>query len=79
MTDLQFKYIMQLNNHLIIKEIIKAFEVDDITAIEMFYSSSLFEKYCDESAKLWRFSPPMMVDLLKQEIETGEIEYPVEG
>ena len=79
MTDLQFKSILQLNNPLIIQEIAKSFKVDDKTAIEMFYSSSLFEKYTNESTKLWHFSPLVMVNLLRQEIETGEIEYPVEG
>ena len=79
MTDVQFKSLMQLNNPLIINELVKAFDVDEKTAIEMFYSSSLYEKYTDESTKLWHFSPCVMVDLLRQEIETGEIEYPVEG
>ena len=79
MKDVQFKSILQLNNPLIIQEIIKAFNVDDKTAIEMFYNSSLYEKYIDESTKLWHFSPLVMADLLRQEIETGEIEYPIEG
>jgi hypothetical protein len=76
MTDLQFKSILQLNNPLIIKEIKKSHNVDDKTAIEMFYSSSLYEKYSDEKTKIWHYSPVVMADLLKQEIETGEIEYP---
>ena len=79
MTDVQFKSILQLNNPLIIQEIIKSYSVDDKTAIEMFYCSSLFEKYIDENTKLWHFSPLVMVDLLRQEMETGEIEYPIEG
>jgi hypothetical protein len=53
--------------------------VDEKTAIEMFYASSLYEKYTDEKAKLWHFSPVLLVDLLMQEQETGEISYPIEG
>jgi len=79
MTDIMFKSVLQLNNPLIIQEVVKAYQVDDKTAIDMFYSSNLFEKYSDESTKLWHFSPLTMVDLLRQEMETGEIEYPVEG
>ena len=75
----QFKSVLQLNNPLIIKEIVKTHKVNDKKAIELFYQSSLYEKYVDESTKLWHFSPVVMADLLKQEIETGEIEYPVEG
>jgi hypothetical protein len=76
MTAIQFKSILQLNTPLIIKEIVKSHNVDDKTAIEMFYSSSLYEKYTDEATKLWHYSPVVMSGLLKQEIETGEIEYP---
>ena len=76
MTDIQFKSIMQLNNPLIIREIMKTHNVNDKTAIEMFYCSSLFEKYTDEKTKIWHYSPVVMADLLKQEIETGEIWYP---
>lgn len=36
-------------------------------------------KNMDEETKLWHFSPVLLVDLLEQELETGEIEYPVEG
>ena len=76
MTDIQYKSIMQLNNPLIIREIMKTHNVNDKTAIEMFYCSSLFEKYTDEKTKIWHYSPVVMTDLLKQEIETGEIWYP---
>ena len=79
MTDLQYKSIMQLYNPLIIKEIMARRNTDGKTAIETFYSSSLFEKYTDEKTKLWHFSPVLLVDLLEQELETGEIEYPIEG
>jgi hypothetical protein len=75
----QFKYVLQLNNPLIIREIVKTQNVNEKKAIEMFYRSGLFEKYTDESTKLWHFSPVVMADLLKQELETGEIDYPVEG
>ena len=76
MTEIQFKSLLQLNNPLIINEIIKSQNVDDATAIRMFYNSMLYEKYTDEKTKIWHYSPVVMADLLKQETETGEIEYP---
>ena len=79
MTDLQFKSVLQLNNPLVVKEIVKAQNVDEKIAIEIFYSSCLYEKYSDETTKLWHLSPLVIADLLKQELETGEIDYPVEG
>ena len=79
MDNEQFKSVLQLNNPLIIKEIAKTQNLNEKKAIELFYHSSLYEKYTDESTKLWHFSPVVMAYLLKQELETGEIEYPVEG
>ena len=79
MTEVQFKSIMQLNNPLIIKEIVNVWNIDEKAAIELFYGSSLYEKYVDEGTKLWHFSSVVMADLLRQEVETGEIDYPVEG
>lgn len=79
MNDLQFKSLLQLYTPCIIKEIAARKNMDEKAAIEIFYTSSLYEKYTDEETKLWHFSPVLLVDLLEQELETGEIEYPVEG
>lgn len=79
MTDLQFKSLLQLYTPCIIKEITARKNINEKTAIELFYTSSLYEKYTDEKNKLWHFSPVLLVDLLEQEIATGEIEYPIEG
>ena len=79
MNDLQFKSLLQLYTPCVIKEVMQRMGEDEKTAIEMFYSSSLYEKYTDEKTKLWHFSPVLLVDLLEQEFETGEIKYPIEG
>jgi hypothetical protein len=79
MTELQFKSLLQLYTPCVIREIMQRKSVDEKTAIELFYTSSLFEKYTDEKNKLWHFSPVLLADLLDQELETGEIEYPIEG
>ena len=76
MTDLQFKSVLQLNTPLIIKEITKTLSITQKEAIELFYGSNLYEKYTEENTKLWHYSPVVMADLLAQELENGEIEYP---
>jgi len=75
-TDLQFKSVLQLNTPLIIKEITKTLNITQKEAIELFYGSNLYEKYTEENTKLWHYSPVVMADLLSQELENGEIEYP---
>ena len=67
MSEIQFKSIMQLNNPLIIREITKSFNIDDKTAIKMFYNSSLYEKYLDEKGK---------GNGEEETIDTGEIDFP---
>ena len=79
MNDLQFKSLLQLYTPCVIKEIKERKNIDEKNAIELFYTSSLYEKYTDEKTKLWHFSPVLLVDLLEQELTTGEINYPVEG
>ena len=79
MDDLQFKSLLQLYTPCVVKEVMRRKNMDERSAIEMFYTSSLYEKYTDERTKLWHFSPVLLVDLLEQELNTGEIEYPIEG
>ena len=79
MNELQFKSLLQLYTPCIINEVVQRKSIDEKSAIEMFYTSSLYEKYTDEKTKLWHFSPVLLVDLLEQELETGEIQYPIEG
>ena len=79
MDDYQFKSLLQLYTPCVVKEVMRRKNIDERAAIEMFYTSSLYEKYTDERTKLWHFSPVLLVDLLEQELNTGEIEYPVEG
>ena len=79
MNDLQFKSLLQLYTPCVVKEVMRRKNIDERSAIEMFYTSSLYEKYTDERTKLWHFSPVLLVDLLEQELATGEIEYPIEG
>ena len=75
----EYKALTQLYTPCIIEAIKKEFAVDDIKALEMFYNSNLYKKYMDEESKIWHFSSFAIANLLKQEIETGAIEYPIEG
>lgn len=42
----------------------------------MLYSSKLFATLEQEDTKVWHYSTPMLYDLLKQEISTGDIHFP---
>jgi hypothetical protein len=42
------------------------------------YNSQLYKDLEDEKTKIWRLSYPLLYDLLKEEITTGNITYPEE-
>ncbi|MDR1639071.1 MAG: hypothetical protein LBC41_01510 [Clostridiales bacterium] len=42
------------------------------------YNSKLYKDLENEETKVWRFSYPILFDLLMEELETGTIVYPEE-
>jgi len=63
----------------IIEAIVRQTNFDYEEAIDKFYSSKLYELYCDEKTKLWHFSNSKIADMLVEELENGKIEFPEEG
>jgi hypothetical protein len=47
-------------------------------AAEVLYNSRLYSLLEDEETKVWRFSYPLLYDLLEEELATGEITFPDE-
>ena len=47
-------------------------------AAEVLYNSRLYSLLEDEETKIWRFSYPLLYDLLEEELATGEITFPDE-
>lgn len=44
--------------------------------INKFYSSRLYKELEDEETELWHYSPLVLYDMYKEELETGNITYP---
>lgn len=47
-------------------------------AAHVLYNSRLYTMLEDEKTKLWRLGYPMLYDLLAEELDTGEINFPEE-
>ena len=75
----QHNSIMAVHNPAIIDRIAKNRRITSIEAIDKFYNSELYDLYEKEATKLWHFSYVTIADLLDQELDTGYIEFPVEG
>lgn len=52
--------------------------IDDITAINEFYQSKVYDLLSKEETKMWHYSPMTVYMMWKREKETGEIVFPEE-
>ena len=52
--------------------------LDDITALNEFYQSNVYELLSKEETKMWHYSPLTVYIMWKHEKETGEIIFPEE-
>ena len=62
----------------IVDLIVKNHALDDISAINAFYSSKTYEVLIREETKAWHFSPLTIYTMWKSEQESGEIAFPEE-
>lgn len=51
---------------------------DDITAINEFYQSKVYDLLSDEKTKMWHYSPMTVYTMWKNEKETGKVIFPEE-
>ena len=58
--------------------IVEKHGVDDITAINEFYQSKVYDLLSKEETKMWHYSPMTVYMMWKREKETGEIVFPEE-
>lgn len=52
--------------------------LDDITAMNEFYQSKVYDLLSKEETKMWHYSPMTVYMMWKHEKETGEIVFPEE-
>lgn len=58
--------------------IVKNEGLDDISAMNEFYHSKIYEMLAKEETKMWHFSPMTVYSMWKHESETGEVVFPEE-
>ncbi len=52
--------------------------LDDISAINEFYQSKVYDLLSKEETKMWHYSPLTVYMMYKHEKETGEVVFPEE-
>lgn len=63
----------------VLELIMNEYNTDAENAIDMLYSSELYETLEDEKTKLWHLSAHTLFELLQEERLTGKITYPEEA
>lgn len=53
-------------------------KMDEISAIDVFYSSKTYDLLANEKTKMWHYSPLTLYMIWKSEQETGNIIFPEE-
>jgi hypothetical protein len=75
----KFSMILAMLVPQVVALIVKHKEISAREAIEVFYTSALYERLEEEETKLWHLSAPTLYDLFDEELTTGEITYPEEA
>ena len=63
----------------VVKMIVENYQVDEIEASDLFYSSKVYEKLEQEDTKLWHLSPLTLYNMYAEEQKTGEVVFPEEA
>jgi len=70
---------LALHSHPVVENLASIRKISKRAALDLFYCSNFYRLYEHEKTKIWHFSNVTLTDLLNHEINTGHIEFPVEG
>jgi hypothetical protein len=79
MTSEKLSALLSILNPSVVQLIIENRKTTNIDAVNLFYNSKLYEMLENESSKLWHLSPLTLYELLEEELETENINYPEEA
>ncbi|MDR1973323.1 MAG: hypothetical protein LBQ31_01465 [Bacteroidales bacterium] len=76
MNQEQFEAILPLKVECIVREMMHQEKQSLYNALFDLYSSQLYKLLEKEETKMWYYSPMMLVEILKNEKETGKLKLP---
>ena len=79
MCDRRHSALLTVIGPMVIAEIVRAYGIDEKTAIERFYASRVYEELAEEERKLWHYSPKVLFSMYDEETRTGSFNYPEEA
>jgi len=79
MTPEKLSALLAVMNPSIVQLIMDNRKLTNIEAANLLYNSALYAMLENEASKLWHLSPLTLFELLEEELETGNINYPEEA
>jgi len=79
MTEELFSIYLYFIVEKVIPLVISEYNLSEEEAIQRFYSSELYTFLENYKTGVWRYSPNLLFNLYKEELETGEIVFPEEA
>jgi hypothetical protein len=76
MSPAQFSAFLAAFMPAVVRELMQSRDIPFMDAVEMLYTSGIYEDLIDESTKVWKFAPKLIVELLDEELRTGDYDYP---
>ncbi len=75
----EFQAVLQIIVSRLVQVIAKEMDLSDKEALNLLYSSKLYEKLEHEETKVWHLSVPTLYDLFVEEQKSGNISFPEEA
>ncbi|MGD9567075.1 MAG: hypothetical protein AB7V48_01935 [Sedimentibacter sp.] len=75
----EFQAVLQIIVSRLVQMISNEMNVSDKEALNLLYTSKLYEKLEQEDTKVWHLSVPLLYSLFVEEQETGKIIFPEEA
>jgi len=72
-------YLAVVISPAVVGELAEGLGLDEITAMNKYFSSSAYAAISDEGQKLWHHSPQLLASLVVEELRTGKFTYPQEA
>lgn len=79
MEKVKFQAMLILIVPKVVHLIAEKYNLDELVATDMFYSSKVYEKLEQEDTKVWHFSPITIFNMFCEDYENGEFNFPEES
>ena len=72
-------YLAVVISPAVVGQLAESLGIDEVSAMNKYFTSSVYVAISDEGQKLWHHSPQLLASLVEEELRTGKFTYPQEA